>query len=195
MRTITTTKTVYTFDELSEKAKEKAITKCYDTNVDYEWWENVYEDAENIGLKISEFDIGRGSYVKGDFLLLAYDVAQAIIKEHGAECETFKTALNYIETRREHIQKEKLEHAQLFADDLCRVDKDQFTWNGLIYGENYLDDENINTDEIDDEFLQSLCEDYRIMLQREYEFLTSEEAIIETIQANEYEFDEEGNIQ
>ena len=34
---------------------------------------------------------------------------------------------------------------------------------------------------------------YRL-LEKEYEYLTSREAIIETIEANDYEFDENGNI-
>jgi hypothetical protein len=44
------------------------------------------------------------------------------------------------------------------------------------------------------DFLRSLAEDYRIMLQREYEYLTSREAIIETIEANDYEFTEDGEL-
>ena len=32
------------------------------------------------------------------------------------------------------------------------------------------------------------------LLRREYDYFTSEEAIIETIEANEYEFDENGNL-
>ena len=55
---------VYEFNELSEEAKEKAIEKLWNINVDYEWWDCVYDDAENIGLKIKEFDLDRGSYVK-----------------------------------------------------------------------------------------------------------------------------------
>ena len=34
---------------------------------------------------------------------------------------------------------------------------------------------------------------YRL-LEREYEYLTSDDAIKETIEANEYEFDENGNL-
>jgi len=60
MRTIETT--VYKFDELSDEAKQQSIENLYDLNVDYEWWDCTYEDAENIGLKISEFDLDRASY-------------------------------------------------------------------------------------------------------------------------------------
>jgi len=56
------------------------------------------------------------------------------------------------------------------------------------------DDEDIYSDDEDAEFLRSLCEDYRIMLQKDYEYLTGREAIIETIKANEYEFTEEGKL-
>jgi hypothetical protein len=45
---------------------------------------------------------------------------------------------------------------------------------------------------LEDEFLKTLCEDYRIILSREYDYLTSEAAIIETIEANEYEFKADG---
>ena len=46
MRTITTVKTVYSFDELGEDAQEKAIENLYDLNIDYDWWEFVFEDAD-----------------------------------------------------------------------------------------------------------------------------------------------------
>jgi hypothetical protein len=52
----------------------------------------------------------------------------------------------------------------------------------------------VDTEDIDANFLRSLLEDYRIMLQKEYEYLTSEETIIETIEANEYEFTEKGEM-
>ena len=48
--------------------------------------------------------------------------------------------------------------------------------------------------ELDEEYVLALLEDYRIMLNKEYEYLTSEEAIIETIEANDYEFTEEGKL-
>lgn len=43
------------------------------------------------------------------------------------------------------------------------------------------------------EFLNDILEDYRVMLQKEYEWRGSREQIIESIEANEYEFDENGN--
>jgi len=56
------------------------------------------------------------------------------------------------------------------------------------------DDEDTYSDDEDAEFLRALCEDYRIMLTHEYEYLTGKESIIETIKANDYEFTKEGKL-
>jgi len=47
--------------------------------------------------------------------------------------------------------------------------------------------------EMEDDFLNSLIEDYSIILQNESEYLQSDEAIKETILANDYEFTKDGN--
>lgn len=46
----------------------------------------------------------------------------------------------------------------------------------------------------EEQFEKDLLEDYLKILQEEYDYLTSEEAIIETIKANEYEFYEDGRL-
>ena len=67
-----------------------------------------------------------------------------------------------------------------------------FVHNGR-YGQFDLEIEN-KLDEMSEEFLKSLLEDYRIILENEYEYLTSKEAILETIEANDYEFTADGTI-
>ena len=178
---------VYTFNELSDEAKQHAIESLYDLNVDHEWWENVYEDAENVGLKIEGFDIGRGQDCTGHFIGSAWDTANEILKGHGPDCETFKTATDYMA----EYKRLEVEQCQDEADRLCLpVEYDLYLTRAEYL---YYQDE-IDTEDIDAEFLRSLLEDYRIMLQKEYEYLTSEEAIIECIDANEYEFTAEGNL-
>lgn len=163
MRTIETK--VYKFNELSETAKEKAIEYMSDTNVNYEWWEFIYTDAEDIGLKLTGFDMDR--YCHGKFTQSAEDVANNIIKNHGKDCETYKDAYIYL------TELTTLKNIHSVAD---------------------MEDEDIDTSEIDKEFLNTLLEDYRIMLRKEYEYLTSKEAIVETIEANDYEFTEDGKL-
>lgn len=163
---------VYQFDELSETAQQKAIEECSEFNVSYNWWDCTYEDAERIGLKITEFDLDRNRHCKGEFNLSACEVAQNIFNEHGENCETFKTATKFMKE-----------------------------WQPIFSGymneshENYESGENEDKMmELESDFLHDLLEDYSIMLQDEYEYLTSEEAIIETIKASEYEFLETGEI-
>jgi hypothetical protein len=156
---------VYKFEELSENAQQKALEILSEVNTEFDWWDSTYADAETIGLKIEEFDIYHRD-IGGKFTQSAEDVAKAIIENHGKNCETFKTASAYLEKLEELTQEySKEEH-----------------------------DDDLDTEEIDREFLNDLLEDYLIILQHEYEYLQSREAIIEMIEANEYEFLEDGKI-
>ena len=172
MRIKTTEINVYKFEELTEDQKDKTIENLYNINVDFDWWQFTYEDAETIGLKLEGFDLDRNRHAEGSFLLSANEVAQNIFNNHGEECETYKTA------------KEFMEEWQPVFNDYMDETSDK-------YESRESEDKLI---ELEDEFLKSLLEDYSIMLQHEYEYQTSREAIIETIEANDYEFDENGNI-
>lgn len=85
---------VYQFDELSEEAQQKALYECREYGL-YDWHLATYEDAEQIGLKITGFDIDRGSYCKGEFTKHPLDVVRAIIENHGEQCDTYKTAMRH----------------------------------------------------------------------------------------------------
>lgn len=149
---------VYPFSELSDDAKQTVIETLADINTGYEWWYSTFEDAANVGIKLTEFDIDRGSYCHGRIDDPEH-TAKLILKDHGKDCETYMTA-------------------DAFLCDISHINKD----------------DDITQDEITAEFERSILEDYRIMLQKEFEYMTSEEAIIETIKANEYEFTKDGEI-
>jgi hypothetical protein len=165
---------VYKFSELSDKAKEKALQSLCDINVDYNWWESVYEDAARIGLKIEEFDIDRGSYVRGKFTLDAIEVAAKIKAEHGEDCETYKDAVKFL------------------ADRDGIIDSWPKDENGEFESDGDLDEK---LDAVEEEFFKTIREDYRIMLSKEYDYQTSREQVIESIEANEYEFTEDGELE
>jgi len=90
MKTINTM--VYEFDELSDKAKDKAREWYRNGALDYDWWDSVYEDAGQIGLKITGFDLDRSRGATGHFTKTAEDVCALILAKHGETCETLKTA-------------------------------------------------------------------------------------------------------
>src|SRR5687768_4525260 len=99
----TKTITLYSFDELSESAQQKAIEGLYDLNTDNDWWEYTYEDAQRIGLKITSFDTDH--YCKGDLDLSLSECCNKIITEHGPDCETHKTAQSYLKQWSELVKK------------------------------------------------------------------------------------------
>lgn len=156
------TKTInlYEFDELSDQAKQRAIADNCGINVDYwEWYHSVYDDAENIGLKITGFDLDRNRHCTGKAIDDVLTIAHKIKTEHGFDTPTYKLASEFVK-----------EYAAL--------------------------DEDIDAGELRDfenEFLKSILEEYSILLQREYEWLTGEEAIVDSLRANEYEFLEDGS--
>ena len=69
MRTETTTRTLYTFAELSDDAQQRAIEKLWGINTDFDWWEFAYETIQKAGeclgidCTIDGFDLDRGAHV------------------------------------------------------------------------------------------------------------------------------------
>jgi hypothetical protein len=164
--------TLYKFNELNEDAKQKAIEKLYDINVSHEWWELTYDDAKNIGLKITGFELDRSRGANGELMLSASEVAQNILNNHGENCETYKTAAKFME-----------EFTPIFSDYM----------NEQSEGYESRENEDKLLD-LESDFLNSLLEDYAMILQKESEYLMTDEAIIEAIEANEYDFTEDGEL-
>jgi hypothetical protein len=167
--------TIYEFGELSDEAKSIALNTFRYINVDCNWHETVCEDAEVIGLKITEFDIDRNTikgHLKQDFL----DVCRLIRKNHGKDTETRDTAKKYL---KEYIA----EYYRYRGNDTQNLPD-------LLKGFQCEDE----AKDIEIDFALALLEDYFIMLRREYEYLTSDEAVKESIELNEMKFLENGNV-
>lgn len=116
------TYTLYTFDELSDKAKQKAIDD-YDYIPDYDWWEHIYEDAELIGMKITGFDTSTSrlhEVAEMDFLpgIGLDDVARAIV-EHFGEKDIKKAAKEFLaKERAETVRIKLLNDGEYSPEDL-----------------------------------------------------------------------------
>lgn len=173
MRTETVVLTYYQFDELDEQAQQNALNSLWDCNLDYDWWSLTYEYAERVGLKISHFDCDKGE-IGIRYLDTGENVAMEIEKEHGEECGTFKLAKSFLSEKGELVAK--------YADGGDKVTE-----------ENECDFDN-ELDELEKDFLYDLGEEYLVILRKEYEYLTSEEAVKETIEANGWEFDKDGKM-
>lgn len=155
---------VYQYNELTESAKQKAREWFLsDYSLDAELaWDNITEDAKEIGLLIHELNPHKQN--KGEFEKSALDCAKRVIANHGERCETYKTASHYIK------------QLSTFSED----DADETSAEYQSF---------INTEH---EFLHALLEDYRIMLDIEIEYQRTDEYIADVMEANQYEFTENG---
>lgn len=183
MRQETVEYTIYKYDELSEEAKDKVIEKFIDINVDLEWWDCSYddfkEDLAEIGLECDTFyfSLNRDSHIEASKLRLIDD-------------EKFVRSFN-----------KDIKDSLISAAELClehhtgRHSWDTFTSNYDVPDRcPRLQKAVFSLIDACNEKLKDLLETFLSRLQRECDYLTSREAIEETILCNEYEFLEHGEM-
>jgi hypothetical protein len=117
--------TAYTFDELSETAKEVALYNNRDINTNHDWWDWTYQDAENFGIKILSFDV----YYKNIDIRLTLDpldVANNILNECGPTtdlysfAEVYRSAYNKLDDTGDDTDEKLEELASVFKHALRR---------------------------------------------------------------------------
>lgn len=161
--------TVYEYHELpTETAKAAARQWLSEAATDSEWWDTDYQDALDVGLKITGFDLERRG-ITIEIETSAPEVAETIIGNHGKECETYKAAHDY-------LRELDTIGAACDAEDGT---PERNTWEA-------------KREEIDGDFLKELRRCYLHMLDSDYEYLTSAEHLAEFAEANEYTFTETG---
>ena len=164
MKTYTRNYQTFELNELSDKAREKAIQYIIDTSGYDDWWDDIFENAKNIGLKIEEFDF-YGKNIKGCLIEDACGCAHLIIDNHDKLCKTYQTAKNFIKE---------------YNDGLVTEEEER-----IIDGK---------LEQCKDLFKHALLEDFLAILHKEYEYITSEECAVDTIETNDYEFLADGTI-
>ena len=156
---------VYKFEELDKQTKEKVIDNYRYINVeDTFWYDFIKEDFNRLGLEIQAFDLDRGNYAK-IYIDNFEDTSKNIIEEFGDSVPIKQTAKNYID-----------EYNKIQA--------------------NFKEDEDIERELeiLDEEYQKEYSDDILSYLRAEYEYQITDEAIIETIKANDYDFTTNGKI-
>ena len=162
----------YNFNELSDRAKDTARDWWRQGALDHDWWESIYEDAEQIGIKITSFDTGRSWDITGDFIGTPEETADKILAEHGGSTDTAAEASAFLKTLGAFMATaEKDEDGELLSLSLEADRLDIVT-----------------------EFRRALLEQYLVMLRSEAEYQLSDEVADEMLSANAYEFTEDGKI-
>jgi len=181
MRVIETT--VYKFEELSDEAKDRAIEKyqskmnvCELALTDGDCYNLMCEEA---GFLNSEIEYS-GFYSQGDGASFMADI----------DTESFLVG-----------KYECLKELDFHLEIRIRRNNTYHEYSKVVvplYVEDAIAEEHMKLiEELSDEVEQlrvDLCHDIYRALEIDYEYQTSNEAISETLIANEYEFDEQGNM-
>ena len=154
----------FQFEELDSQTKEKVIENNRTINVDSDfWWQDELHIYKNeLDIIVSEFDIYRRTM--NICIEDSFETAQKIVNFFGKESSIVKTAKIFL--------KDNISVCKSYEDD----------WYELEEQLEYLEEE----------FRREIAEEILSMLTSQYEYQTSDDAIKETIIANEYEFQEDG---
>jgi hypothetical protein len=190
----------YKYDELSDEAKKRVIEKNWSINVGYQDWRGyVIEYAKTIGALMG-IDIVQGFYsgfssqgdgacVEGYYAYKKGSV-KAVMEYAPKDRELHRIVRELYQVQRNSFYRLTAQvsprgygcHEYCTDIDVSMYDHRD---NDLLTGEK-------------EEAIKELLRDYMRWIyrqfERKYEHITSKEAIEETIRANEYEFDENGNI-
>lgn len=163
------TVTAYTFDELSDKAKEKARQWWRDLLDVYDVSYATTEDAKAAGLELPEWDVfGGRPTCTVRFADGARNAAKLILANHGETCDTYAAAKQYLEAEGDAVAMEDAGDVDGAAEKLG---------------------------EAENAFRAALQRAYAVMLKAEYEHAYSDAATDEKSASNEYLFTEEGKRQ
>lgn len=205
MRTIETK--VYKYEELSDSAQEKARDWYRQDGLDYSWWEYSYEDfarvAEILGITLSEKPVplmsGKCRYEPEIYFSGFYQQGSG-----SSFCGTYGYAKGAVAKIKKYAPQDEELHriAQGLQDvqrrHFYRLTADITSARGHYIRVEVEDSENRYRDIGDaEDDVRGLMNDFNDWmygrLRDEYEYLTSDEVVAESIVANEYEFDEDGN--
>ena len=160
----------YSFDELSEEVKEDVICEFQDVNVNYDWYDYLYDDFKE---DLKEIGLGANTFywsIDRDRFFYSPDI--------------------FVEDERKFL---KYAGWDLRTKDARGI----IDYNGLSievshYGGGRAGNYVLNEDDLTD-ILRDKFEDFLSTLSKQWDYLTSWEAIEETILINEYTFLEDGS--
>jgi len=156
---------VYKFEELDKQTQEKVIDNYRYINVeDTFWYDCIKDDFNRLGLEIQAFDLDRGNYAK-IYIDNFEDTSNYIIEEFGDSVLIKRTAKNYLNELKEIVS-------------------------------NFKEDEDIDREleVLDGNYQHEFEADILSYLRAEYEYQITDEAIYQTIEANDYNFTWNGKI-
>ena len=186
--------TLYSFNELPSEVQEKVIEDNRNINLDHNWYDFIYDNWKE---KLTAFGFINpeiyfsGFYSQGDGACFDADIdLETVLKNAPEEYKKLILANNYIEfiissygmsNIYSHEQTKKIDFSITKDHKLIKINTGFSTILEKFL--NWLESKRI-------EFCQQIYKD----LQESYEYLTSDEAVKNTIIANEYTFEINGSM-
>ena len=184
------------WDQLTEQHRGQLLERHRDAYVHDEWWDDVYEvfkgDMSAIGVHVETIYFS-GFWSQGDGACFEahYRYRKGAPKAlrdyapHDEALHRIADALQVVQRRNFFQLRAEATHGGRYYHEYCMsisVDRDSPTWQPMTDG----------AEEAVTEALRDLARWLYRQLEREYEHLTSDEAIDESIAANDYTFTEAG---
>jgi len=204
MRDITTTITVYNFDELDDKAKETALDSMRHVNTeDLEWYDTTYETFKSKLTELGYTDAElrhSGFCSQGDGASFQADIDLSIVGQRLSD----KDAAFFILLDNNDVNA-TIENSHGNAGRYLHENSKTVSVNGEVT-------EDVNGDELDDSITiethtllmkletdinqerYDLSKELYGLLEKDYDSLISDEAVKDYIKDHEYEFTAEGHI-
>ena len=197
---------LYKFDELSKDAQEKAIENNRDINVHDDWHEFIKEDWINEEIPSRGFEATKiyysGFWSQGDGAMFEYRgitdelfnkfLDTMLIGTEPLSPMRMKWLVNNIHTSVSGRHSGHYHHEGCCSHSIYwEVDNGDLHWDTNFYKwlESFGDDfEAFIVEEYED-----ICQDLYRTLEKEYEYFTSDEQIIESLRENNYDFTEDGD--
>lgn len=201
---------VYEFDELAPDVQEKVIEKNRDINTDYGWYEFVYEDAKTIaellGIEIENIYF-RGFWSQGDGAMFEGNYkyarqAEKRVREYApndAELHRIARELDKLQKKEKQQLSATVKHSGHYYHEYSNEITVDFGTGSFIVDGKWIDrDDEADFDAQVESKLIKLLRDFMRWIYRqlesEYDNARSREAIVSTIEANEYTFLENGKM-
>jgi hypothetical protein len=198
----------YTYEALRKQAKEKALQNMYDINTDHGWWIFCYEVmaelAEKCGItnfKCEGFNLDRGQSIalKGSLTFIDLrDFTKSETENWGQLAELKMQAKKCLPKKLcgETYKQLNANSCELYGDMISPNSNTQFdSYNNYWH----ISNKRVSS-ELDscayacEEFLEAFKDTCYEYLKDSYDYLSSEESIVETIIANDYRFTVDGKL-
>ena len=205
----TKTYNVYKYNELNKEQQQKVLENLYSINVECDWWSDfVIEDEteklnkygfEDIKIYFSGFwSQGDGACFIGSLDndgLLKFLTETKELTKYKTLVKAIRDNTIYVNIKITHNFRYYHEYSTDINDYTEMQDNSELTGNLLKeYTEWYKSFDRKGSHNESIGWYYDTCRDIYNRLKKAYEYQTSEEAIIETIKANDYDFTEDGQI-